>query len=140
MRLAVAKSASRSAISNCERRLSIFSVVVLTVCKMSFSCCHFLSITSAFARISAICSLISSLRILAWSDLSFFNAASSISNCKRLLFNRSSAIGTLSNCILSELVASSSKSTALSGKNRSGKYLVDNLAAATIASSAIFTP
>ena len=47
MRLAVARSASRSAISSCERRLSIFSVAVLTVWRISFSCCHLVSIALA---------------------------------------------------------------------------------------------
>ena len=121
IRLAVARSASRSAMSSLLRSASMVSAAEWTVARMSFSCSQRAWRAVASVEIASMVRRISSLRTRALSDLSFFRAACSISSWSLRFCNRSSEIGILSSCIFSALVASSSRSTALSGKNRSGK-------------------
>ena len=76
---------------------------------------------------------------LAWS-FSLLMASLSISSCLILLFCSSNSSGRESISILSLEAASSIKSMALSGKNRSVMYLLDSSTAKIMASSLICTP
>ena len=71
---------------------------------------------------------------------SFFKAASSISCWIIFLWIISNSVGMESISVLIMAQASSTKSIALSGKNRSDIYLSDSVAAAINAPSVIFTP
>ena len=79
-------------------------------------------------------------RALLASSFSFSIAVCSISSCSCLRSSRSISSGWLSSCTRMFAHASSTRSIALSGRNRSWMYRCDNFAAKTSAESSMRTP
>ncbi len=118
---------------------SIFALNSLARLKVCFSFSNLLSkfcfssfrFANSFSISSNLCSF--------FLDFSIFNASFSTLIVWICLFSVERTVGSDSICILSSAAASSIKSIALSGKNLSVIYLLDNLAALISAESLIVT-
>ena len=126
MRWARSSSNFASSICSCKTRVSP---------KLLFSACHWaLRPLAVSFKDASSCSNFCKRSWLALS-FSFINACRSISACMIWRSTTSISTGMLSSSILSRDAASSTRSTALSGRNRSEIYRCERFAAATNAAS-----
>ncbi len=138
--LAFSKSPLLSASSAWCLVFSISSLISLDCLIIFFSLFHWVERVPIFSFKSPNSFSILSHLVLDAASVSFFRACLSISSCLARLSSSSSSAGILSISILKRAVASSIKSIALSGINRSAIYLLAKWAAATNALSFILTP
>ena len=137
---ALARSPCRSATWASDLAESIFSFISRIRVIISFSFCQWLVISSACPLRPFNSSSIFFNRCLDGLSDSFLSASLSISSWVVFLLRSSISDGRLSISILSLLVASSTRSIALSGRKRSVIYLLESTAAETSAESLILTP
>ncbi|MBA7665770.1 hypothetical protein ES703_73844 [subsurface metagenome] len=137
---ALARSPCLSATWASDLAASIFSFTSRIRAMISFSFFQWLVISSVCAFRALNSSSIFSKRCLEGLSDSFLSASLSISSWVIFLLRSSISDGRLSISIRNLLVASSTRSIALSGRKRSVIYLFESTAAATRAESLILTP
>src|SRR5436309_4962348 len=122
------------------RACSIFSLISRIFLMASFSACHCIVSASVSLRSWTSSRSIFYSRSSDWASLSRRMPSRSISSWRIRRMRSSSGVGMLSISIRRRDAASSTRSIALSGRNRSRMYRLDNVAAATSAASLIRTP
>src|SRR2546426_55792 len=122
------------------RACSIFSLISRIFLMASFSACHCIVSASVSLRSWTSSRSIFSSRSSDCASLSRRMPSRSISSWRIRRMRSSSGVGMLSISIRRRDAASSTRSIALSGRNRSRMYRLDNVAAATSATSLIRTP